>query len=450
MKKSFLITAAVLLGFSGKALSSEGPIFPDMSPSAGVRALAGSGAALGGEHISPLINPASAAELTYSRFSIFYGNTSPDTHMAHTEYIYPFSRRGSLSGGVGAGYRGTSEHMQNYLLSLSLRVFRWLSAGGTARAVAVTSSGERGEAFAADAGLMLTPVSWLKAGAAAYNLNTPVLEFPDSSLGDMPLTPRLRAGISLFSSRFLNITGEVSIEDFMEDFRDAERFYSAGIEIFPDPALALRGGVREDEWSAGLGILSERMNFAYAFVSGEDDNTHYFQYSRKFGVSPSRREEELEEKEKELEREARYLEAVRLFNLEDIRGALGAVDKYRERYGADRRITELEEDIREWKERARILNLGRASEMKKEILREYYAGRIRQARVKLENAKLLAPYYEELWYLDHLIKARELLEEGEYLEAESHLVEALKLNPDSRDVLSLYRRIQEVIDLGEE
>ena len=110
----------------------------------------------------------------------------------------------------------------------------------------------------------------------------------------------------------------------------------------------------------------------------------------------------------------------------------------------------MEKDIEKWLNKVRKEKLGRAKDFKKEILTDYYQGNLEQALIKLANLKLLAPNYEDVDYLDYLLNAGVLLEQGKYKEAEEKLVKALQIDPDSQEVRDLYNRLREVIKLSEQ
>jgi tetratricopeptide (TPR) repeat protein len=200
---------------------------------------------------------------------------------------------------------------------------------------------------------------------------------------------------------------------------------SYGVEIYPFSSLAIRGGIACDTWHSGFGIISRDMDIDYAYVDRKEGFKHYIQYTRKFASPTTVREKELAAKEKILKKEQLYVRAQAEYNKEKIALANQLVQKYMEEYGKDKRILEIRDDIREWINKKREKNMGRVGELKNEILKDYYQGQIKEAR-------------------------RKLLEEGKYQQSEDELVEALKINPDSVEVIDLHKRLQEVLKLNEE
>ena len=134
-------------------------------------------------------------------------------------------------------------------------------------------------------------------------------------------------------------------------------------------------------------------------------------------------------------------------------GEAAAADKkaaeYISLYGKDSQIERLQAEIDKWLNNIRREKMGKAQELKKDILKDFYLGKMETARVKLANLKLMAPNYEDSLYLEYLLNASEFLEQGMYAEAEKELVEALKIDPDSEEVKNLYDRLKEVIKLSE-
>ncbi len=285
--------------------------------------------------------------------------------------------------------------------------------------------------------------------AQVKNINSPVIEYGSSSSSFAP-TMDGRAGISLCNSKFFNIVVDLYLMD-IEEKKGAMRIEEGyGLELYPFSSLALRGGFTGDNWRAGLGIISRDVNIDYAYIDREEGFKHSIQYTIKFAPLHDIKEKELLMKEKMLKKDGLYNRARTEYNKEKIALASQSVQQYVEKYGEDKRVLELNTDITEWLNEKREKNMGRADELKKEILKDYYRGKINEAQRKLSNMKLLAPNYEGTAYLTHLIKARLLLEEGKYRESENELVEALKINPDGEEVIGLHKRLQEVLKLSEE
>ena len=416
------------------------------NPSAKVKSLGGAGVALKNNPIS--INPASIVYAPYGRLSIFYENPLFNVHYGYMEFIYPFGHSLSAGGAVELSLEDNSfNHFKSYHLSLSGRIFRWFSMGISGRAIMITVDDLYGETIAANAGIHMSPFKWLDIGLSGQNLNRPEIKFGESNV--RVFERRLRTGLSIFYNEYFNITADVYVENFDENFNEANFKDSYGMEIRPVPPVALRGGIKGDSWRLGAGIISKNINFDYGYISEDINNRHFFQWTYKFGVSPSRKEMELKNKELEIKKDGLYLDAVRYFNKGDMSAAKEKIELYINDYGLDDRMSALKSDIDDWLNRMRKEKFGRAEELKKEILRDYYQGKIKEAVVKLENAKLLAPNYVDLKYLEHLLNARILLEEGKFQQAEEELIQALKINPDSKEVINLHGRIRKVIKLSE-
>ncbi len=444
----FICLAAAGGGFYEASASSRYKVDDFLNPSARVKAMGASGAAMGECSSALAVNPAVTAYEPHGRVSLFYGNISGNTHLGYIEYNYPFSPSGSLGGAAEFRSRDSSNHTEIYRFGLSYSPLNFLNLGLSGKALLDTSAGDQGQDFSLDAGMHIAPLSWFNAGFVGYNLTNPEFEYEDLGKKDV-LERSYRGGLSFFYKDYVSLTADMYIDDFEESFKESSPDIAYGIEIMLDPALAVRGGFREEKWSAGVGIVSGDMNFDYAYMDEEDRGLHFFQYTYKFGLTPSRKEKKLREKEEYVEREMAYLQAVRLFNLGRIAEAESKASEYVSRFKEEERIQKLMEDIQEWVDKKREEKLGRAKEIKDRILRFFHQGRIEQAKIELENAKLLAPNFEDLDYIEHLLRARTFLEEGDYLKSEEELIEALKINPDSRVVRALYERIQEVLRLSD-
>ncbi|MEA3505946.1 MAG: hypothetical protein U9R36_00385 [Elusimicrobiota bacterium] len=420
----------------------------EFNPNVRVKALGAAGAAIRGISTPLAVSPAGIGVKNHPKLSFFYGTLSTSTHFGYVEYDYPFT----TCAAVGAASRVTYENEKNYsrdfFLGASFDIFRGLNIGTSGGLISDTVSGNTGEAFTVAGAMFIAPFSWLNFSAEARNLNSPVIEY-ETINSSTALTMDLRGGISIYNSDFFNIVADCYIVDIEEKQGEMEIISGYGLEIYPLSSLAVRGGFVQDNWRAGVGIISKDMDIDYAYVDRSEGFKHYIQYTRKFGAAPSIKEKELNQKEARLKKDELYLGAKAEFNKEEIARAKKTVEKYISKYGQDSRIENIQADIKQWLDRKREESMGRAEELKKEVLKNYHQGRINEARRKIENMKLLAPNYDQTLYLEHLIKARVLLESGFYEEAEDELVEALKINPDSEEVLRLYRRIREVIRLSE-
>jgi len=417
------------------------------NPSARIKSLGGAGTALSDNSSAMSINPGSFSYMPNGQLSLFYGNLHDSSHHVYIEYIYPFATAGSLGSSAEINFKDVNNSLQNYSMGFSLRILKSLSAGTAVRAITGNLNGFYGQAVGFDAGLHIRPCSWMNIGIAWQNINQPEVEYDESGVTET-VEPVIRGGLSIYKINYINILSDVIVENYNSDTKDLSFKGYYGVEIFPDPSFAVRGGIKDGSWRMGMGLVSGKVCFDYAFSADDDGLTHYFQYTLKFAVAETRKEKELKQKERELAKDSVYLEALRLFNKQNMASAQAKISEYVNAYGEDRRITELKDDVEKWLDKERKEKIGRAKEIKKEIMKDYFRGKITDARIKLENAKLLAPNYEDLQFLEHLLNARELLEQGEYKKSEEELVEALKIDPDSQEVKDLHKRLQEVLKLS--
>ncbi|MFC2091166.1 hypothetical protein ACFLTD_00145, partial [Elusimicrobiota bacterium] len=363
------------------------------NPNARVKALGGAGVALSDCNSPMAINPGMMAYDSYGRLSLFYGNLAEGSHFVYTEYVYPFTRWGSLGGAVEARYdTSTDDYMQFYSAGLGIMLFKGISVGFTGKSILKVLNDEKAQDFAMDAGVHISPFEWMNIGLKAENVIAPELTFESLTEG---FARSVRAGISLFHREYFNLVCDIYFLDIEEKYDTMSIKSAYGIEVYPDPAFAIRGGIKDDLWRLGMGIMSKHMNVDYTITSEDDKLIHFFQYSYKFGMSPSRQEEELSKKQENNEKEALYLESLKYLNMGEVAEARKQVVLYIEKYGKDQKITGLEDDIEKWLNKVRKDKMGLAAELKEEILTDYYHGRLEEARVKVENLQLIAPNYED-------------------------------------------------------
>lgn len=417
------------------------------NPNARLKALGGTGVALKDNPFGLFVNPASVVYPPHGRFSVFYGNLLDGVHFGYMEYVYPFSTWGSIGAGVETKIKDNSNYNQNYSFGFAVKFLKGFSLGVNAKAIMKTFKNEYVQDFGIDSGIHIAPFKWLNIGIKGENLKVPSLKYESLNITES-FTRNFHAGISLFHRKYFNIVADLHAYDLEEKLGDKILKSSYGIEIYPDPAFAVRGGFKDDNLRSGLGIISKNINFDYAFVTGDKNIVHFFQFIYKFGLSPSRKEKELTEKELSINKETLYFEGLIYLNMGEIAAAKQKVDEYIKKYGVNDKIQGLSKDIQNWLNNMRKEKLGRSEELKREILMNHYQGKFRQARVKLENLKLLAPNYEDVSYLEHILNAADFLEQGKYIEAEKELIEALQIDPDSKEVKALHNRLKEVLKLS--
>ncbi|MFW6172414.1 MAG: tetratricopeptide repeat protein, partial [Elusimicrobiota bacterium] len=369
-------------------------------------------------------------------------------HHLYFQFVYPIQKAVSLGVGSELIYTDNKNHIEKYYFSGGLGLNKFIGLGITGKAVTGTKNGNYGENMGLDLGFYAKPLKWLDSGISVKNLNQPSIKYKDSGDADT-LDREITGGVSLSYKEYLRFIVDLTVDNLAEQPKDIKYTDSYGIEVYPLKYAPVRAGVRNNEWSIGIGLISEKINFDYCYVKNEQ-GVHYIQYMYKFGLPMPRRKEMLDEKEAKLKKDSLFNKGLRHFNMGEIAQAKKKADEYIKKYGNDEKISALVQNIQNWLNMQRKEKLGRAKELQKEILKDYYHGKIEQAFVKLENAELLAPNYEEIKYLRHLLNARVLLEEGEYKQAEQELVKALKFNPDSKEVKNLHNRLLEVMNLSEE
>lgn len=449
MKKIILIFLVLfLLDSISFSKNQEIAWLLERNPSARLKSLGGAGVAINDMSSSLYVNPAVMSYDPHGRLSIFYGYLPKASHFGYLEYIYPFSSFGSLGAGIESRIKNSENYQQNYLFGLALRPFKGFSFGLTGKVILKTFLNDYAEDFGLDAGAHITLFKWLNFGSKIENIKSPLLEYENIGLTE-EASINLQNGINILNERYFNLIFDVYTIDMDEKFGSRKHLLNYGIEIFPDPALAIRAGNFEDKLRFGLGIVSRKMDFDYSLVTEYDDLVHFLQLTFKFGMTPSRKEVELKKREEEITRESLYYEGLLYLNMGEVAAARGKVNTYKNKFGNDDKIMRLENDINRWLNKMREEKFGKAEEFKKDILKDFYQGNLEQAVIKLDNLKLIAPSYEGVLYLEHILAAGLLLEEGKYTDAEDNLINALKIDPDSKEVRDLYSRLKEVMRLSE-
>ncbi|MGM0568075.1 MAG: hypothetical protein ACQESB_02525 [Elusimicrobiota bacterium] len=404
------------------------------------RALGGAGSSAI-ESSSPLtLNPALSAMAADSRMDIFYFNRESEEHFASLEYIYPFTPKAALGSGSSLSYNNGENYTVNYIFSLAYRIRRNFALGLSARAACDYSSAEYSENFSSDAGFVYYPYQWLGMSLSGENIFITDEALPTFN----PLS--LKAGLSLINSGYLRIVSDFHFKDILEEKDESDIINMSGLEISPAEYLKFRAGARDGRWSMGLGVDTKHILLDYAYTPGKR-SVHSAGIGIKIAPSASIKEKELKQKSRRMEKKEDYLEAVRDFASGRVASADARVKKYIEKYGSDEDIQELVSDIKNWLDKVRKEKMGRVREIEQEIIKAYYSENISRALVLMDNLKLIAPRYDQVYYLQHLLKARVLLEEGSYEKAEDELVKALRLNPKSQEVIDLHRRLREVLRL---
>ncbi|MFC2061262.1 hypothetical protein ACFLUV_02000 [Elusimicrobiota bacterium] len=441
----YKILAVLIALFICSDAYADSKWFDERTPNARLKAMGGAGVAMTDNLSSLYINPATMVYSECSRLNAFYGNLLDSSHSGYMGYTYPFSLWGALGAGVETGYKDNSNFLQNYSCGLAMIVFEGVTIGSTIKTLIRNYEGNKCNDFGVDTGIHVFPYKRLAVGVKVENVLVP--ELNNEGLDENP-TRNIQAGISFFDGRYFRLAADLFIKDMQGEQGDSGRYGKFGIEFFPDPALALRIGSAK-HLRLGVGIQSKYINFNYAIDNQKDSLVHFFEYVFKLGIPLDRKEKELIRKSQDIKRETLYFEGLVSLRMGEVAIAKEKVAEYKEKFGIDEKIKGMEANIEQWLSKVREEKMGRIKELKKEILKCYYQEKIEEAFMKLKNLRIIAPYYEETKYLEHLLNARVYLEEGDYRIAEQELIEALKINPESKEVKDLHKRIQEVIKLSE-
>jgi len=317
MKNKFVITTALFIFFSAapplhalgrKDLGTTGASFLKLTISPRAAALAEAYGALGDDVASIYSNPAGLSALPKKQIQFSHAELVADIKLNSIFYAHPISKPygtfalnytlldyGSMtrtilnSPGAGNPYTIAGNFSAyDHLLALAYsneflwgtHRFRW---GMTAKFIQQTISDESATGLAYDLGLLYAPIgkTW-RLGAAVQNLGF-LSRFRYES-DPLPVTLKLSVGNRFLRDRLrLGIDANLAI--------DNTPVISAGAEVLPIPALALRGGYRFDNntsdykgFTAGAGVTLAGVSLDYAYVPFErlGDN-HRFSLSYAFG-----------------------------------------------------------------------------------------------------------------------------------------------------------------------
>jgi len=222
------------------------------------KALGGAGSSLDDMPSCIYVNPASLVFSPYSSISLLYGNLNDGTNKGYAEFAYPFAQWATIAAGFDIYHTDSENYVQDYALALSLRIGENISCGVSASSIKNTISSYYDTSYGVGAGILVRPVRFLNVGIAGDNILTPEFSYEELGL-QVEYTRDVRMGINIFQKEYFNIVSEVIAEDIGKAAGDTSYKASYGIEIYPHPTLAVRAGIKEDEWSIGAGIVSKNM-----------------------------------------------------------------------------------------------------------------------------------------------------------------------------------------------
>ncbi len=439
------LISVLILGLWGRICLADRSF--NRSLDARLSGLGGAGVALKNLSSSLEVNPGEMVKSDYSKFTVFYNNLENELHTGYSEYVLPLGSWFSIGAGTTLNFKDLDQFTQIYRFGASMDFFDRVSIGVSPNVRVKKTLDGSGEEFGIDGGALLSPFGWMDIGIAAKDINYPQMNFEQTG-STLTFIGKVQGGVSIFYPGYFNIVADIFVEDFKEEYGNYRINEAFGIEIYPFEGLALRGGFGADEWQMGLGITSRSVDLSYSYNSNEKFE-HSIQYTRKFGVAPSIKEKEIRDRVVKVGQDELYLKALTHYNKDEIARAIEKKEKYIQLYGEDDRILQFEQDIKYWLAKNRKERLEQAEKLENKVLEYYHKGLIEEAVNELDNIKVLAPAYSPIAYLEHLLKARVLLEEGKYEQAEQELVESLKINPDGEHVPALHRRLQEVLRLRE-
>ncbi|HAH31441.1 MAG TPA: hypothetical protein DCL44_03900 [Elusimicrobia bacterium] len=348
---------------------------------------------------------------------------------------------------------------QNYafLLSYAQRTSKYLSSGLTLKAVKQSVANLSSMGIGADLGLQVKPLPDLTLGFSVLNVLSPKLELKEEK-DIFPVSYRAGAVYSFSDQR----TFLLCLDAIITGPSSGQRVVRPGaaLEIRPisdDMPLLIRLGINQREYTLGFSIQTGPVSFDYAAAFHELETLHRFGLTLHYDVLPPSTGKKKEELLKTLKQETRdWLNAGNYAQCENTVRRILEIDQSDPdapllAVEIQNRITAAQISQRLAEKHAQ--ELARKTEEKAQALARLDKAKglylSKQYRKALETIKDALPILQDnlpAQGIATMSQAHVFLEEGLYVEAMQQFRKAVELEPDNREALILYKRVQDITE----
>jgi Tfp pilus assembly protein PilF len=357
---------------------------------------------------------------------------------------------------LGQSVGSFDEQDYAFLLSYAQRSSKDLAAGITLKAVNQSVAELSGTGFGVDLGLQAKPVQDLTLGLSVLNVLPPAIKLYDKE-DVFPVSYRAGAVYSFSNHRTFLLCSDVVLSVPAGGRRVARP--GLGLEIQPlsdEAPFLVRLGINQREYTLGFSVKAGPVSFDYAAAFHELETLHRFGLTMRYDVLPFFAEKKKKaELLKNLKQEAgewlktgnyaKCEETVRRIleiDKSDSDAPIIAVEIQKRRDAAQisQRLAQAKEAALAKQAEAKTLALARLNEAKGLYLAKQY----RKALETLKDSLPLLPDNLLAQGIVTMSLAHIFMEEGKYPEAMKQLRKAVETDPDNREALFLYKRIQDI------
>ncbi|OGS34449.1 MAG: hypothetical protein A2474_04015 [Elusimicrobia bacterium RIFOXYC2_FULL_34_12] len=481
-------------------------------PDARTSAMAGAGTSLLGSVASMYYNPAGIASDYYNEISFFYAPLFYGAKFTYIDYLYPLARGEAIAGAIGVLTIGDIEKTNSlgetlYDFSSQDIVFNFAYAGSLAdstygglgiKLLSQNIDDYSARSFSADIGVAFDDED-TQYGISLKNI-IPI------KFGKDMLPFSLRIGLTQKILDKLSLSGDVAFDNvFAKSI--SRLFFGAEYNY---KIYFLRTGINHKEYSCGFGVQEEKYSLNYAVAFHSLSIQHRFSVALRFGIEPSEAEKRavklLEDNKRKIEKEEEQISLERqnlekdimVFNSEKekVEKLLLSDEKLKKEWKKikserEQIIFELENTKRKHKISQLLLNAqeyfdkkeyGNSLEYVHKVIKEdpqngqalqlsrkiaemtsstaakekyikaiefYEQGKYTEAIFKADEALKIEQDYSDAQVLIRLSKAQNYILQKRFQDAKYELVEAVKKNPDDKNIIDILKRVQTIIDVME-
>lgn len=439
-------------GFAGEYMYT-------MGSDARTLALGGAGVAIKNTASGIYYNPASIGGMVNKEAIFLYAPLLFNVSYSFIALAYPvvdgsvigISRSALDLGGIektdASGLLNGSSNLNEacYSLAYGAKVLDNFSVGGSVRIVTSSIDIYSGTGYGFDLGAVYSPLDFITAGVSIQNLLAPQITL-NTEADKYPTNIRIGASFEVFPGNVFVYTDALLLNvlpatgQYSGDYR-LPLLWFAGVEVFPVPNIAVRGGINYKEFTAGFGYKTNDFDFDYGASFHSLGMTHRVSIALRFGLLLSESEKWLKEKEKEVNFKFYYSRALKFYNEK----------RYKESRTELNEVLALSPEDKDANELLYRIEGGEKISLSCGLFEQgielFESGKEAEAREKINEAKKYDPEVSARSEKEYMGKAEEYNKDRKYDEAKRLIARVLFIDPENAQAKELFTKLQSILEL---
>ncbi len=419
-------------------------------------------------------NPAGMGFLNYAEMSVMYSLLYLGGNYFSAGYVHPFTQNDVIGFGVTGVFIGGVERLDDFglsaggdysysdncfMLAYSRKLTQKLSMGADFKIASQFFDSKNSFGVGLDLGVMFRVSKYFQAGLALQNIIGPYIKLEETT-EKYPFNFKIGTATSLLN-RDLHILADAGLVDILNyagaasaDLMSMLR-YHVGVEYVILNLVPVRLGWDGSEFDAGAGFAVRKTQLDYAIAVHTLNLSHRFSMKTLLDVPATKKEQYLDEKERNVNNRLFLVQADEYAGAEDIEKAKAAMEKL-DQVSDDDKPYQAEVN----KKIVRLENIKKAQTLLADAEGLFKDRKFNASLKKIEDAFSLYPDYTEAKALYNQVlnsvqaeenynAAKKSFEIKDYTGASEKLRLALKLFPDNQEYKKFDLKLRPFINQAE-